>query len=84
MAKNPRSGSQKRKEKMEEREKYWAQVVKEQAKKEKQKRKESKRRKKKREKQRKKRLKSEFFWSNQDRYQERIPISRSKEINRSG
>ena len=35
MAKNPRSGSQKRKEKGEEREKYWAQVVKEQAKKEK-------------------------------------------------
>ena len=35
MAKNPRSGSQKRKEKMGEREKYWATVMKEQARKEK-------------------------------------------------
>ena len=34
MAKNPRSGKQKRKEKREEREKYWAGVMKEQAKKE--------------------------------------------------
>ena len=35
MAKNPRSGKQKRKEKKGEREKYWAKVMKEQAKKEK-------------------------------------------------
>lgn len=35
MPKNPRSGSQKRREKMKEREKYWANVVKEQEKKEK-------------------------------------------------
>jgi hypothetical protein len=34
MAKNPRSGKQKRKGKREEREKYWAAVMKEQAKKE--------------------------------------------------
>jgi hypothetical protein len=38
MAKNPRSGKQKRKEKGEEREKYWANVVKEQPKKQKAKR----------------------------------------------
>jgi hypothetical protein len=35
MSKNPRSGSQKRKEKGAERENYWAEVMKEQAKKEK-------------------------------------------------
>ena len=34
MAKNPRSGKQKRKGKREERKKYWAAVMKEQAKKE--------------------------------------------------
>ena len=34
MAKNPRGGKQKRKGKREEREKYWAAVMKEQAKKE--------------------------------------------------
>ena len=33
--KNPRSGKQKRKEKMKEREKYWNKVIKEKAKKEK-------------------------------------------------
>ena len=34
MAKNPRSGKKKRKEKWKEREQYWAKVMKEQAKKE--------------------------------------------------
>ena len=53
MAKNPRSGSQKRKEKGEEREKYWATVVKEQAKKEKAKKAKEKREKAKKEKEEK-------------------------------
>ena len=35
MAKNPRSGKEKRREKGKEREEYWAEVMKEQAKKEK-------------------------------------------------
>ena len=43
MAKNPKSGSQKRREKMKEREKYWANVVKEQEKKEKAKKAKAKR-----------------------------------------
>lgn len=40
--KNPKSGKQKRKDKMKEREKYWNKVVKEQAKKEKAKKKKAK------------------------------------------
>ena len=51
MAKNPRSGTQKRKEKGDERKKYWAKVEKEQAKKEKAKKAIEKREKAKKEKQ---------------------------------
>ena len=53
MAKNPRSGSQKRKEKMEEREKYWAEIIKEHAKKEKARQAKAKKEKEKKEKQEK-------------------------------
>ena len=94
MAKNPRSGKEKRREKGKERENYWAEVMKEQAKKEKAEKAKAKKEQAKKEKaarrrgerrrRKKKRLKSECVRSQRSIYQERTPIFLSKEINRSG
>ena len=59
MAKNPRSGSQKRKEKMNEREKYWTKIVKDQEKKEKAKKAKAKKEKEKEEKRKEEEIKEE-------------------------